>query len=84
MTIRCDHCRASLDLIVQQCWRMQFCSASCVEAYQSRLDDGTKAKMRRLYDVVDLTIARRIQDDRTMNSIEVRAAKLSAPLRYSA
>jgi hypothetical protein len=31
---------------------------------------------------VGLTIARRFQDDRTINRIEVRAAKLSAPLRY--
>ncbi len=69
MTIRCDHCRGSLDLIVQRYWRMQFCSAGCVEAYKSRLDDGTKAKMRRLYDVVDLTIARRIQDDRVLGLI---------------
>ena len=82
MAIRCDHCRGSLGLVAQQYWRMQFCLANCVEAYQSRLDDETKAKIRCLGDMVGLTIARRFQDDRTINRIEVRAAKLSAPLRY--
>jgi hypothetical protein len=84
MTIRCDHCRRSLGLIAQRYWRMQFCSADCVEAYQRRLDDGTKAKLRHL-DVVarDMTTERRIQRDWTTNKIETRSAKLNAPLRRS-
>jgi hypothetical protein len=48
MTIRCDHCRGSLGLIIHRYWRMRFCSAACKDAYQQRLNDVTKAKIRRL------------------------------------
>ena len=46
ITRRCDHCRKSLGLIVKYYWRMQFCSAECVKAYQCRLEEGTLAKIR--------------------------------------
>jgi hypothetical protein len=48
MTLRCDHCRRSLGLVVHRYWRMRFCSAACNEAYQRRLGDDTKAKIRTL------------------------------------
>ncbi len=48
MTLRCDHCRGKLGLIVQRYWHMRFCSAACKEAYQHRLDEDTKTKIRRL------------------------------------
>jgi len=45
--LRCDHCRAKLR--VQHCyWRMRFCSANCVAAYQKRLSKGTQAKIVKL------------------------------------
>jgi hypothetical protein len=37
MTIRCDHCCGSLGLIIHRYWRMRFCSANCLQAYQHRL-----------------------------------------------
>jgi hypothetical protein len=46
--IRCDHCRKSLGLIIHRYWRMRFCSAKCLSAYQHRLDEAIKAKMKRL------------------------------------
>jgi hypothetical protein len=42
---RCDHCRKLLGVIVHRYWRMRFCSADCVIAYQRRLDEETKAKI---------------------------------------
>lgn len=48
MTVRCDHCRGPLGLIIHRYWRMRFCSAACKAAYQQRLNDNTKAKIRRL------------------------------------
>lgn len=48
MTLRCDHCRGRFGLIVQRYWRMRFCSVACKEAYQRRLGEDTKAKIRRL------------------------------------
>jgi hypothetical protein len=36
--MRCDHCRRSFGLIIHRFWRMRFCSADCLTAYQRRLD----------------------------------------------
>jgi hypothetical protein len=83
MTIRCDYCRRSFGLIAQRYWRMQFCSADCVEAYQLRLDEGTRAKIRFL-DVVAPTTTPRTQYDWTTNRIEAYSANLNAPLKRSA
>jgi hypothetical protein len=48
MTLRCDHCRKHLGLVVHRYWHMRFCSAACAQAYERRLNDETKAKIRRL------------------------------------
>jgi hypothetical protein len=48
MTLRCDHCRGRLGLIIHRYWHMRFCSAACMQAYQHRLNEGTRAKIRRL------------------------------------
>jgi hypothetical protein len=48
MTIKCDYCRGSLGLNARRYWRMRYCSAACVAAYQRRLDQGTVGKIRRL------------------------------------
>jgi hypothetical protein len=48
MRLRCDHCRRPLGLMVRRYWHMRFCSAGCVQAYQQRLQDGTKDKIARL------------------------------------
>jgi len=47
-TIRCDHCRKSLGLIIHRYWRMRFCTVKCPDAYQCRLEGVTKAKIKRL------------------------------------
>ena len=39
--MRCDHCRKSFGLILHRYFRMRFCSADCLDAYQRRLDDLT-------------------------------------------
>ena len=44
--MRCDHCRKSFGLIIHRFWRMRFCSADCLTAYQRRLDKETIAKVR--------------------------------------
>jgi hypothetical protein len=44
--MRCDHCRKSFGLILHRYFRMRFCSADCLSAYQRRLDDLTKLKIR--------------------------------------
>jgi hypothetical protein len=44
--MRCDHCRKSFGLIIHRFWRMRFCSADCLTAYQRRLDKETIAKIR--------------------------------------
>jgi hypothetical protein len=46
MTIRCDHCRGSLGLTLHRYWRMRFCSAKSVQAYQHRLHDLTMVKIK--------------------------------------
>jgi hypothetical protein len=48
MTMRCDHCRGELGRSVRRYWQMRFCSSACIEAYQLRLDEATKAKIERL------------------------------------
>jgi hypothetical protein len=48
MTVRCDHCRRPLGIMVRRYWHMGFCSAACVEAYQHRLHDTTKQKIAKI------------------------------------
>lgn len=48
MTMRCDYCRGKFGLVVHRYWRMRFCCEACARAYQQRLHDDTKAKIRRL------------------------------------
>ncbi len=47
-TLRCDHCRKELGHYVHRYWRMRFCSSACMTAYQQRLAETTKTKIRRL------------------------------------
>lgn len=51
MTLRCDHCRRPLGLMVHRYWRMRFCSTACIAAYQRRLHDDTKQKIADFRDV---------------------------------
>jgi hypothetical protein len=44
--MRCDHCRQSFGLILHRYFRMRFCSADCLKAYQSRLDELTMMKIQ--------------------------------------
>jgi hypothetical protein len=44
--MRCDHRRRAFGLIIHRYWRMRFCSADCLTAYQRRLDQETIAKIR--------------------------------------
>jgi hypothetical protein len=46
--MRCDHCRKSFGLILHRYFRMRFCSADCLNAYQRRLDGLTMVKIRSL------------------------------------
>jgi hypothetical protein len=48
MTVRCDHCRRPLGLMVHRYWRMRFCSAACMQAYERRLHHDTKQKIARI------------------------------------
>jgi hypothetical protein len=48
MTVRCDHCRRELGPGVYRYWRMCFCSQNCMMAYQKRLTQETKTKIRHL------------------------------------
>lgn len=50
MTLRCDHCRRTLGLMVHRYWRMRFCSTACIAAYQRRLHDDTKQKIADIRD----------------------------------
>jgi len=43
--MRCDHCRKSFGLILHRYFRMRFCSADCLSAYQRRLDGLTMIKI---------------------------------------
>ena len=44
--VRCDYCRNPFGLILHRYYRMRFCSADCLQAYQRRLDKETIAKIR--------------------------------------
>ena len=46
--MRCDQCRKSFGLILHRYYRMRFCSADCLEAYQRRLDDLTITRIQHL------------------------------------
>jgi hypothetical protein len=46
--MRCDHCRKSFGLILYRYFRMRFCSADCLDAYQRRLDELTMIKIQHL------------------------------------
>jgi hypothetical protein len=46
--LRCDHCRNELGLDVHRYWRMRFCSLACMTAYQRRLAEITRTKIRNL------------------------------------
>jgi hypothetical protein len=46
--MRCDHCRKSFGLILHRYFRMRFCSADCLSAYQRRLDGLTVTKIESL------------------------------------
>jgi hypothetical protein len=42
----CDHCRAKLEFCTHHYWRMRFCSAACMSAYQQRLSAQTHQKIQ--------------------------------------
>jgi hypothetical protein len=48
MTTKCDYCRGSIGLDVHRYWRMRYCCADCLTAYQRRLDKETVGKIRLL------------------------------------
>ena len=45
---KCDHCRGPLGLLAHRYWLMRFCSKAHKMAYQHRLDEETRAKIRHL------------------------------------
>jgi hypothetical protein len=45
---KCDYCRGPLGLVTSRYWRMRFCSKAHKKAYQSRLAEMTRAKIRHL------------------------------------
>jgi hypothetical protein len=45
---RCDQCRRLLVFRMHRYWRMRFCSASCMSAYQQRLTPETRQKILKL------------------------------------
>jgi hypothetical protein len=45
-SLRCDHCRQSFGLILHRYFRMRFCTADCLDAYQRRLDELTMVKIQ--------------------------------------
>ena len=44
-SVCCDHCRGKLRFRVHRYWRMRFCSAACLNAYQKRLSPDTQQKI---------------------------------------
>jgi hypothetical protein len=46
----CDHCRGRLKSSVHRYWRMRFCSAACMNAYQQRLSPDTQLKIYQIDD----------------------------------
>lgn len=47
MKVCCDFCRGKLGLMVHRYWHMRFCSSTCAQGYEQRLDQA-KARIRRL------------------------------------
>ena len=45
---KCDYCRGALGLIAPRYWGMRFCSKVHKKAYQRRLAEETRAKIRHL------------------------------------
>jgi hypothetical protein len=45
---KCDYCRGALGLIAPRYWGMRFCSKAHKKAYQHRLAEGTRTKIRHL------------------------------------
>ena len=45
---KCDYCRGPLGLIAYRYWLMRFCSKAHKKAYQRRLAEETRAKIRHL------------------------------------
>lgn len=45
---KCDYCRGPLGLVTHRYWLMRFCSRTHRKAYQGRLAEETRAKIRRL------------------------------------
>jgi hypothetical protein len=45
---KCDYCRGPLGLIAARYWGMRFCSKAHKKAYQRRLAEVTRAKIRHL------------------------------------
>jgi len=45
MSLRCDHCRRTLNRSVHRYWRMQFCCTACGEGYRQRLQTETRTKI---------------------------------------
>jgi hypothetical protein len=45
---KCDYCRGSLGLVAHRYWLMRFCSEAHMKAYQDRLAEETRAKIRHL------------------------------------
>jgi hypothetical protein len=48
---KCDFCRGPVGPIALRYWRMRFCSTAHRKAYQDRLAEGTRTKIRLLADV---------------------------------
>jgi hypothetical protein len=44
-SLYCDHCRGKVSFCVHRYWRMRFCSAACMNAYQQRLSTQTQQKI---------------------------------------
>jgi hypothetical protein len=55
---KCDYCRGPLGLIAARYWGMRFCSKAHKKAYQRRLAEVTRAKIRHL--VYPPTAAKRV------------------------
>jgi hypothetical protein len=45
---RCNHCNGQLGLIVHRKWMLRFCSKSCKKAYEHKLQEEHRAKLRHL------------------------------------
>jgi hypothetical protein len=47
-SLRCDNCRGEFNGSIDRYWHMQFCSSTCMTAYQQRLAPETKLKINRI------------------------------------